>query len=31
MSAAFPSFGGIALRLVQEGLIKEEAMQTALA
>lgn len=31
MSAAFPNFGGIALRLVQEGLIKEEAMQTALA
>lgn len=31
MSAAFPSFGGIALRLVQEGLIKEEAMQAALA
>ena len=31
MSAAFPNFGGIALRLVQEGLIKEAAMQTALA
>ena len=31
MSAAFPNFGGIALRLVQEGLVKEEAMQTALA
>ena len=31
MSAAFPSFGGIALRLVQEGLIKEETMQAALA
>lgn len=31
MSAAFPNFGGIALRLVQEGLVKEAAMQTALA
>lgn len=31
MSASFPSFGGIALRLVQEGLVTEQAMQTALA
>lgn len=31
MSASFPSFGGIALRLVQEGLVTEQAMQNALA
>lgn len=31
MSASFPNFGGIALRLVQEGIVTEEAMQTALA
>lgn len=31
MSASFPSFGGIALRLVQEGVVTEQAMQTALA
>lgn len=31
MSASFPSFGGIALRLVQEGLVTEPAMQKALA
>lgn len=31
MSASFPSFGGIALRLVQDGLVTEQAMQTALA
>ena len=30
MSAAFPSFGGIALRLVQEGLVTEQVMQQAL-
>ena len=31
MSASFPSFGGIALRLVQDGLVTEQAMQMALA
>ena len=30
MSAAFPSFGGIALHLVQEGLVTEQVMQQAL-
>lgn len=30
MSASFPSFGGIALRLVQEGIVTEQAMQKAL-
>lgn len=30
MSTSFPSFGGIALRLVQEGIVTEKAMQTAL-
>lgn len=31
MSASFPNFGGIALRLVQEGIVAEATMQKALA
>lgn len=31
MSASFPNFGGIALRLVQEGIVAESIMQKALA
>ena len=31
MSASFRSFGGIALRLVQEGIVTEAVMQTAVA